>query len=218
MSNENMLKNTEVEETTKNISYLRIAYLFIAVSLGATACLGWIRYVLKKPSQKIQRRMSLPCSHWIQIEGAVRSPGRVCLSVDGGYSKRTLWNKAIQKATPLCSRTSTLYTLPIPRHGYVAHITSSTRTSKCQMKIRTMSATQRIIIGIKIDVNRSQIQDLCAIPKISKRTAMHIVLYRKQKGLFRSWDELLDVRGVGPKTLLQLKRYGVLQKMKKNVR
>jgi comEA protein len=58
-----------------------------------------------------------------------------------------------------------------------------------------------------ISLNTADAALLESIPGIGPKIASEIVLYRTQKGPFLSIEELLNIRGIGPKTLEKLKPY-----------
>lgn len=56
-----------------------------------------------------------------------------------------------------------------------------------------------------LDLNTASIAQLDTLPGIGPATAQAIVDYRSQHGRFRSVDELLNVRGIGPAKLDELR-------------
>jgi competence protein ComEA len=52
-----------------------------------------------------------------------------------------------------------------------------------------------------VDLNTASVTELDALPGVGPATAQAIVDYRTQHGPFRSVDDLLDVRGIGPAKL-----------------
>jgi len=56
-------------------------------------------------------------------------------------------------------------------------------------------------VPFPISINLSDIRTLQALPRIGPAMAARIVDYRKQHGPFRIPEDLLAVRGIGPKTL-----------------
>lgn len=58
-----------------------------------------------------------------------------------------------------------------------------------------------------ISINRSTGTELESIPGIGPVTARRIVDFRNQNGPFRSLEGLLEVRGIGRKTLEKIKPY-----------
>ncbi|QHT60251.1 hypothetical protein GXP70_10045 [Paenibacillus lycopersici] len=63
----------------------------------------------------------------------------------------------------------------------------------------------------KIDVNHASAAELDALPGIGAAKAEAIVADRERNGLFRNPDDLLRVKGIGPKLLDKMKSYIVLQ-------
>ena len=59
--------------------------------------------------------------------------------------------------------------------------------------------------GVSVNVNRATADELRALPGIGPALAERIVALREERGGFRKLDELLEVRGVGEKTLARLK-------------
>lgn len=56
-----------------------------------------------------------------------------------------------------------------------------------------------------VDVNRAPQYELEALPEVGPSLATRIVDYRQTRGPFQQIDDLLQVRGVGPRTLEQLR-------------
>jgi comEA protein len=59
----------------------------------------------------------------------------------------------------------------------------------------------------EIDLNAADTTALARLPGIGPATARAIVLHRNRRGPFRSVDELLEVKGIGPKKLQRLRPY-----------
>ena len=58
-----------------------------------------------------------------------------------------------------------------------------------------------------IDLNRADVVDLRLVPGVGEKMAQRIIEHRRQKGPFRSLDELRRVSGVGPATLDRMRPY-----------
>ena len=56
-----------------------------------------------------------------------------------------------------------------------------------------------------IDLNRAGVKELILLPAIGETKARAIVAHRAENGPFTSLQELLQVRGIGPKTLEKLR-------------
>lgn len=59
--------------------------------------------------------------------------------------------------------------------------------------------------GSKLDLNTATAEQLETLPGIGPTTAAAIIEHRERKGPFRSVDALLDVRGIGPARLEQIR-------------
>lgn len=55
-----------------------------------------------------------------------------------------------------------------------------------------------------VELNTASFAELLRLPGIGPVLAERIIAYREQNGPFRSLEELLHVRGIGPKLLRQL--------------
>lgn len=56
-----------------------------------------------------------------------------------------------------------------------------------------------------VNVNSATVAELEALPGIGRKTADAIVAYRTEKGKFKSVQDLLKVKGIGPKSLDKIK-------------
>lgn len=63
----------------------------------------------------------------------------------------------------------------------------------------------------QVNVNQATAEELGRLPKIGPATALRIIDYRRQHGEFQSPEELLNVPGIGPKTLDALREYLVVE-------
>jgi len=52
-----------------------------------------------------------------------------------------------------------------------------------------------------VDVNTADVGELGELPQVGPTLARRLIEHREQHGRFRSFDDLLRVKGIGPKTL-----------------
>ena len=63
-----------------------------------------------------------------------------------------------------------------------------------------------------IDLNKADAETLQYIPGIGPSKSKKIVEFREQIGGFKSMDDLLSVPGVGEKLMIEIKRFGAIDK------
>jgi competence protein ComEA len=66
---------------------------------------------------------------------------------------------------------------------------------------RALLADEQLALGLPIDPNTAGSRELAFVPGLSRRLAEEVVLDRERNGRYVRVDELLRVRGVGPKRL-----------------
>ncbi|MHC5062918.1 MAG: ComEA family DNA-binding protein [Planctomycetota bacterium] len=60
---------------------------------------------------------------------------------------------------------------------------------------------------MRLDPNRARLPELMLLPGIGQQRAEAIILQRIRHGPFRRIEDLAEVPGLGPKTLLELSPY-----------
>jgi len=66
------------------------------------------------------------------------------------------------------------------------------------------------LVAAKIDINNADEEMLTNLPGIGPRTATRITDYREQNGPFKSVDDLLNIKGIGPKVLEKIKPFATV--------
>ncbi len=82
----------------------------------------------------------------------------------------------------------------------VTHTTGAYRLSR-------MSGPRLLTLGLALDVNTATAEELEALPGIGPALAQRIVEYRKAHCPLRKLEDLLEVSGIGPKKLAELKPF-----------
>jgi competence protein ComEA len=65
-------------------------------------------------------------------------------------------------------------------------------------------SAQKIVAGIKIDINGATLDELEALPGISRNVAYNLIEYRGRHGNFKGFNELLLVKGIKEKKLKEI--------------
>jgi competence protein ComEA len=66
---------------------------------------------------------------------------------------------------------------------------------------RGLLPDEQLALGMPIDLNTAGERELAFVPGLSKRLARAVVEHRSAQGPFRSVDDLLAVKGIGPRRL-----------------
>lgn len=72
---------------------------------------------------------------------------------------------------------------------------------------RDLTGRERLLVGLPIDLNTATPEDLASIPGLSARLAAAIVADRSRNGRFRTAEDLIRVRGIGPVRLARARRF-----------
>jgi competence protein ComEA len=59
----------------------------------------------------------------------------------------------------------------------------------------------------KVNVNTATVQQLAELPGVGEKLAVRIVEYRQKSGAFKSIHEMVNVRGIGEKSLTRIESY-----------
>ena len=53
----------------------------------------------------------------------------------------------------------------------------------------------------KININQASVEEIAQLERVGLKYAARIVKYREDNGLFKAPEDILKVKGIGPKTL-----------------
>jgi competence protein ComEA len=68
---------------------------------------------------------------------------------------------------------------------------------------RALVGEELLLVGLPVPLNAASAADLAAVPGLGSRLAGEVVADRERRGPFRTVDDLLRVKGVGPARLAQ---------------
>jgi competence ComEA-like helix-hairpin-helix protein len=64
---------------------------------------------------------------------------------------------------------------------------------------------------LKVNINKASMDELISLPYIGEVKARAIIAYRDEHGPFKTPEDLLNVKGIGPKTLERIKDFIVFE-------
>jgi len=145
----------------------------------------------------------------VHVAGAVKKPGIVriprgsrvddAVKAAGGFSEKADPD-SVNLAQPL-------------EDGVQVYVPRKSEPVQVEGRVGTVERTRTPSSGEqptgKININTATAEQLESLPGVGPAIARAIVEYRKQNGGFRSVDELLEVRGIGEKRLLQIRPFVV---------
>lgn len=134
--------------------------------------------------------------HFIQIEGDVPRPGI------------HVFDHAPSLAE-VCQTAGAQSTVPL---GF-KDVSSGTKVlldPDLRPQLTVMAGSDLITLGLALDLNRASATDLEAVPGLGPVLAGRIVEFRQQQGPFRRLDDLLQIKGIGPKLLEKIRPYVVI--------
>lgn len=70
---------------------------------------------------------------------------------------------------------------------------------------KATAAVSSQVAGELIDINHADLATLATLPGVGEKIAERISAYREANGSFKSVDELLNVKGIGPKMFDKIK-------------
>ena len=136
--------------------------------------------------------------------------GELTVEVDGSVNRRGIYSipagmtvfDLIEKAGGMSAR------LSLPSESLLNPIEKSCRLSvipdgegKGRITLEPLAPNKLKILFLPVDLNTASLEELDTLPGIGPKTAQAIVEYRETHGTFVSPEDLLQVRGIGPKKL-----------------
>ncbi len=138
----------------------------------------------------------------IEAAGAVKNPGIYT------FDKPATPYQVIQSAGGLLYKHRLLSDTLYDTLDTGMRIALQASNSDCaQLIITPMSSEKRLVLGIPVKLNQASVEGLAMIPGISHALARRIVEFRESHGPFKTWNDLMCVKGIGPKNLEYFRPY-----------
>jgi hypothetical protein len=119
-----------------------------------------------------------PRQQWaVEVTGAVRSPGIYT------FSDAPTAGQAIEKAGGIRGNPSV------------------------NLFLSQMDVTKRLVLGVPVDLNQAGLDEIAIVPGISRGLARRIIGFRESRNGFKTWYDLMGVRGVGPRNVKGFQDY-----------
>lgn len=95
--------------------------------------------------------------------------------------------------------------------GFSPALVSAKTTEAKTTDAKATAEQTKSEVAQKVDINKADAVMLTQIPGIGPKTADAIIAYRKDVGQFKSLEDLIEVKGIGPKKLEKIRPF--LQKI-----
>jgi competence protein ComEA len=86
-------------------------------------------------------------------------------------------------------------------------ININSKSTDHNITVSEMDAAEKLALGIPLDINKANKDELIMINGIGEKTAINIIELREQKGGFKKMEELTQIRGIKEKRLSAFKKY-----------
>jgi competence protein ComEA len=144
-----------------------------------------------------------PRQQWaVEVTGSVRTPG-IYTFKDPPTRRQVIDEAGGLLRNPSISFVGSEENLP---SGTRLDVKERSSTS-FEAPLYPMGARVKLVLGIPIDVNGAETEDLVLVPGISEGLARRIVDNRESEGAFTTWHDLRRVKGVGPMKMKAFQNY-----------
>lgn len=84
-------------------------------------------------------------------------------------------------------------------------LAAETEGTKSSNEKQKTESTQTAQTSDLININTANAETLDALPRVGPKTAKRIIEHREEHGGFKAIEEIMNVKGIGPKTFERLK-------------
>ncbi|MGA8139823.1 MAG: helix-hairpin-helix domain-containing protein [Desulfobaccales bacterium] len=148
---------------------------------------------------------------FVEVRGAVAAPG--VYSFDHLPTLTEVWRQAGGPGMDPPASASN----QSDQTGKIISGSLITITPDRHYQLGRMAGAHLLTLGLPLELNTASADDLKAIPGVGPALAQAIVSYRTAYGPFRTIDDLLQVSGIGPKKLENLRPHMVISESSDSV-
>jgi competence protein ComEA len=143
---------------------------------------------------------------WIEVDGEVTNRG--VWPMEKGQTVREVLEKA----------GGAQRNLSLPAEAMNAKMEKSARLHVVAEKegqgkvlLQPLDPLKRKVLSIPVNINTAKAEELDILPGVGPMTAQAIVDYRETHGKFSALEDLLQVKGIGPKKFVSLRPHITIQ-------
>jgi competence protein ComEA len=156
------------------------------------------------PASPFSNSKTQPRQQWaVEVTGAVREPGIYT------FGQSPTPRQAIEKAGGIRGNPSIshmTWSNTTLQSGTHLEAKAFTQTS-VNLFLSRMDVTKRLVLGVPVDLNQAGVDELAIVPGISPGLARRIIGFRESRNGFKTWHDLMGVRGVGPRNMKGFRDY-----------
>jgi competence protein ComEA len=91
-------------------------------------------------------------------------------------------------------------------------ITVDSSSVKHDIVVTKIANAERLVLGMPIDINNATEDDLLLVKGIGEATAKKIIDLRNKLGRFRDIKQLMEIKGIKEKKLVEIRKYLYVEK------
>lgn len=158
------------------------AALMCAAIVGCIKIMGKKPLILTEPSGKPDSKPDTAATDTEKLRSTVESQSAT------SASSKTVTTKAVTTTTAVTT-------------------TKATSTKAVTTTTPAKEVYAAVTVSFPLEINHAQLWELTEIPGVGEKTAQNIISYREQTGIISDLEMLLEVNGIGRKTLDSISPY-----------
>jgi len=173
------------------------------MGIGLSILLVNLPRPLDGPVSAFSNSKTQPLQQWaVEVTGAVRDSGIYT------FSQSPTLGQAIEKAGGISGNPSISHMTWSNTLQSGTHIEAKAFTRTCvNLFLSQMDVTKKLVLGVPVDLNQAGLDELTIVPGISPGLARRIIGFRESQNGFKTWHDVMGVRGVGPRNMKAFRDY-----------